>query len=325
MSKYLEPWMKPDEWVDEFNPTPKKLGPHPGFELHVNECRATDADVKEFQERGYWIGPKILDDDTIKLLNDEFKRIFAGEVDFPCHPYEYDYWLSSVRKQMENDPGVRKINNSWYINAPVRKLVSNNVVGAMAAKLLGTDEIRLWHDQAIWKPAEGKEGKGAGNIGWHQDYGYWQCSNNTSMITAWIPLQDVNIENGGMRTIAGSNKWGLIKDSATFFEKDMEGLKEKFASVATGPWQDEPCIMKAGQIVFHHCLTFHGSGANLTDKPRLALALHLMGKGTGYAPGHGSHENVKSLGVNARAGSLFEGDHFPLLYRNRRPSNVDYP
>eukprot|EP00026_Physarum_polycephalum_P010717 Phypoly_transcript_10892.p1 GENE.Phypoly_transcript_10892~~Phypoly_transcript_10892.p1 ORF type:complete len:291 (+),score=32.65 Phypoly_transcript_10892:105-977(+) len=274
-TKFLEPWMDPAKWVDEFNPTPLHYGPHPDFELHINDCRATDADVKVFQEKGYWVGPKILADDTIKLLRDEFKRVYEGEVDYPCHPYEYYYWLRSVRKHYENDPAVRKINNTWYINAVFRKLVTNNVIGGMAAKLLGTDEIRLWHDQAIWKPAEGKDAKGAGNIGWHQDYGYWQCSNNTSMCTAWIPLQDVNLENGAMRTITGSHKWGLIKDSATFFEKDMDGLKEKFAAVATGPWQDEPCVMKAGQIVFHHSLTFHGSGANFSNEPRLAVALRI--------------------------------------------------
>lgn len=75
-----------------------------------------------------------------------------------------------------------------------------------------------------------------------------------------MPLKDVTLENGAMRTIVGSHKWGLIKDSATFFEKgiaeirilvsltnrdeDMDGLKEKFASIATGPWEDEPCVMK---------------------------------------------------------------------------------
>jgi hypothetical protein len=36
-------------------------------------------------------------------------------VDFPCHPYEYYYWLRSVRKHYENDPAVRKINNTWCI------------------------------------------------------------------------------------------------------------------------------------------------------------------------------------------------------------------
>ena len=30
-----------------------------------------------------------------------------------------------------------------------------------------------------------------------------------------------------MRTIVGSHKWGLVKDSATFFEKDILVFKKK--------------------------------------------------------------------------------------------------
>ena len=41
-----------------------------------------------------------------------------------------------------------------------------------------------------------------------------------------------------------------------------------------------------------------------------------------YAPGHGCHHNVKDLGPNARAGSLFEGDAFPLVFRTRRSSRI---
>lgn len=29
-----------------------------------------------------------------------------------------------------------------------------------------------------------------------QDYGFWQVSNNSSMITAWIALQDTDLSNG---------------------------------------------------------------------------------------------------------------------------------
>jgi ectoine hydroxylase-related dioxygenase (phytanoyl-CoA dioxygenase family) len=80
------------------------------------------------------------------------------------------------------------------------------VIGAAAAKLMKTPEIRLWHDQAICKPGQPPgAASDVGNIGWHQDYAYWQISNTSEMITAWIPLQDVNMENGAMRTIVGRN------------------------------------------------------------------------------------------------------------------------
>jgi len=178
--------------------------------------------------------------------------------------------------------------------------------------------VRLWHDQAIYKPGLGGMANGAndkaGNIGWHQDYGFWQISNTTNMITAWIPLQDTNLINGGLRTIVGSHKWGPVPDSAKFFDKDLDKLKEKFKEVSNGEWIDEPCIMKAGQVAFHHALTFHGSGPNTTAEPRMAIAIHLMPKGCGYQAGYGWHHNLKDLGPFAKSGDLFVGEAFPLLY-----------
>lgn len=324
MNGFLESWMDPVVWSNTWQPLPLHLGPNNDLDINIRRYAVTPEDVAEFKERGYWISPKIVDDETLKILREETTRAFKGEIDYPCGPYEYDNWLKSVRDQHLEDLKARKINNAWYVNSAYRKISTNESIGFIGSQLLGTDEIRLWHDQAIWKPAEGKEGTGESNIGWHQDYGYWQISNTTNMVTAWIPLQDVNIENGAMRTIVGSHKWGLVEDSTAFFDKDMDKLKEKFASKG-GSWVDEPCVMKAGQVAFHHSLTFHGSGPNLTDTPRLAIALHLLPKGCAYAPGHGHHHNLKDLGPNARSGSLYAGDNFPLMYRKRRPSNLDYP
>lgn len=319
MTGFLEPWMDPLVWSDTWQPLPLHLGPQKDICLKINHYSATKEDITEFKDRGYWISPQIIDNETIKLLKEETTRVFKGEVDFPNAPYQYEFWINSVRNHYHNHPAVRKINNVCYVNNAYKQLVRSEAIGSIAAQLLDTDEIRLWHDQAIWKPGEGKEFTQAGNIGWHQDYGFWHVSNTSNMITAWIPLQDVDLENGSMRTIVGSHKWGSLKDSgmATFFEKDMDKLKDKFVKEATSPWEEEPCIMKAGQVVFHHALTLHGSGPNISDLPRLAAVLHLMPKACGYAPGNGHHHTLKALGPTARAGTLFEGDNFPLLYKKK--------
>ncbi len=64
----------------------------------------------------------------------------------------------------------RKVNNSWWVNDAVKKVVLSPAIGEVAAKLLRTNEIRLWHDQVIAKPGLGPDGHNekAGNIGWHQ-------------------------------------------------------------------------------------------------------------------------------------------------------------
>src|SRR5439155_3593810 len=130
------------------------------------------------------------------------------------------------------------------------------------------DRVRLWADQALIKPPAGKDSKtDAGDIGWHQDGAYWHITSTKNMITAWIALQDTDLSNGGMRTLVGSHKWGQIPDSDKFFDQDLDALRDKFSSKVNAPWIDEPCVLKAGQVSFHHALCFHGSGENRTKAP----------------------------------------------------------
>ncbi|HHZ89288.1 TPA: hypothetical protein EYN98_26475 [Candidatus Poribacteria bacterium] len=53
---------------------------------------------------------------------------------------------------------------------------------------MGTNEVRIWHDQMLWKPGLGvtEEQALSNNIGWHQDYAHWQCANTINFCTAWV-------------------------------------------------------------------------------------------------------------------------------------------
>src|SRR5690606_23572069 len=106
-----------------------------------------------------------------------------------------------------------------------------------------------------------------------------------------------------MITVLGSHKWGLVPDSDTFFDTDMDALKRKFTSMGK-EWIEEPCILKAGQASFHHALTFHGSGVNHTNEPRLSVVAHLMPQGTAYRARVQFSSNVRLLGPRAKEGQL---------------------
>jgi ectoine hydroxylase-related dioxygenase (phytanoyl-CoA dioxygenase family) len=266
----------------------------------------TQEDKTRFDRDGYWISPKLLTDEQIAALREAHERIWSGDFDgdgYPLYPIPTSY-----------DPvKLRKLDNGWWINDRVRETVTAPLLGRLAADLLDVDSIRLWHDQVIYKPGLNGEPSNAGNVGWHQDYGYWQSSSTTNMITAWIALQDTDLSNGGMMTILGSQKWGLVKDSDTFFDQDMGALRRKYEGQGH-EWVEEPCILKAGQASFHHALTFHGSGANLTSAPRLSVVAHLMPGDTRYKARVQRHDNVKLLGPRPQDGQLFDNEYFPLLY-----------
>lgn len=267
----------------------------------------TQADIERYERDGYWISPPLLDNDQIGSLRLAHDRIWSGDYDGSGYPM-HGPWRPNP------DPlKIRKLDNAWWVNDEIKEAVTSPILGKIAASLLKTDEVRLWHDQAIYKPGAGTQETGAGNVGWHQDYGYWQCSDTTNMVTAWIALQDTDLTNGGMMTILGSHRWGLVPGSDTFFEQDMDKLRQQYAQNGK-EWVEEPCVLKAGQASFHHSLTFHGSGPNHTDIPRLSIVAHLMPRRTGYRPSVQFHPNIKFLGPRPKLGQLFDNEYFPLLF-----------
>ncbi|MEM9251090.1 MAG: phytanoyl-CoA dioxygenase family protein [Planctomycetota bacterium] len=265
----------------------------------------TADNLATYDDAGYWISPKLIDDETIAALREAHDRLWAGDFDgegwYPQHP-------ASVRASY--DPhAVRKCDNGWWVNDAVQAMVTAEVLGSVGRQLMRCDRVRLWHDQVIYKPPTGTAGN-AGNIGWHQDCGYWKAADTTNMVTAWIALQDTDLANGGMRSIAGSQKWGLIEDSDTFFDQDLEGLHDKYSHL--GEWRDEPCVLPAGHASFHHGLCFHGSGPNTTDQPRLSIVAHLMPDGTAYTGTH-CHANVPLLGPRPTPGTPWTDPICPVV------------
>lgn len=269
----------------------------------------TDAVVEEYWERGYWSSPQLFDDGQIARLRAAHERFWQRDLD---HEIPSQYGFTSIDFASSK---LRQDCNGFWVNDEIRAAVTHPVLGAIGAKLMRTESVRLWHDQVIYKPGIGPEGTSdSGNVGWHQDYGYWKASNTTNMVTAWVALQDTDLDNGGMRTIVGSHKWGLIEDSNTFHTRDLQALAEKYAAQGSGDWIDEPCILKAGEVSFHHALTFHGSGPNLTHEPRLSVVSHMMPGDTRYRAGQQWHPNLLLLGPDAKDGAPFVGSFWPQMW-----------
>ena len=60
----------------------------------------------------------------------------------------------------------------------MEQFATSPALGEIAAKLLGVEEIYLWHDQVLYKP--GSSGA-AGNVGWHQDKALCTVHNSGSV------------------------------------------------------------------------------------------------------------------------------------------------
>lgn len=158
--------------------------------------------------------------------------------------------------------------NLWQTDAGVKELMFDERIGEMVATLAGTEGIRIWHDQALFKRPW------ANPTSWHLDTPFWSFSDRKAL-SIWVALDDATYENGCLYFIPGSfhqtefeNK-GIGKNMDSIFEVYPQFLKVN--SVAAP--------MKAGSCSFHNGLTIHGAGANMTSGFRRAMTCAYMPDG----------------------------------------------
>lgn len=226
----------------------------------------TLADVASYRERGHWVSPPILSDDVLDAAERGVERLYAGDV---------DHVLPDGRRQHgwtpEDGDVLRKNDYASLLVDELAELVRHPLVAACAARLAGVDELRLWHDQLLYKPPQGQAGERA-NIGWHTDRHYWRTCSSSEMLTVWVPFHDVDASNGAVNFVDGSHRWD--DDIALDF-------REHNLSTLDRSWDRHRIEFTTGRvprgaISFHHCRTLHGSGPNTSDLPRRAIAIHLQ-------------------------------------------------
>ena len=168
-----------------------------------------------------------------------------------------------------------KIEQPQFANQAIFDLVSHAELGALAAKASGANMVQAWWVQLLYKPPSPPGADTHTNIGWHQDRNYWApWKEQSNLFTAWVALSDVGADCGPMIFLRGSNRWGYQEGLSDFFGQDLDGQQQ--AIEAQGQrWDEVPAQLPSGGISFHDRLTFHGSKANLSGRPRRSLAIHM--------------------------------------------------
>jgi len=113
-------------------------------------------------------------------------------------------------------------------------------------------------------------------VAWHQDTLYWGLEPPVAH-TAWIALDDSDIENGAMRVIPGSHKEGLLPHGTAREEGNL--LKVKNQAISTVLFNVDSAIdleLKAGQMSVHHGYTIHGSNPNRSNRRRCGLTVRYI-------------------------------------------------
>lgn len=176
-----------------------------------------------------------------------------------------------------DDPNMLcKIEMPQFVNRAMHRLVSDPMIGQVAAAATGATWLQAWWVQMFYKPTSNAQYLHT-KVGWHQDLNYWPAwEADSELLTAWVALGEVGADSGPMLLLRGSHRWGRFPDG-DFYDKDRDlAAQGRAMGFPVGEtWDEVPVLLPAGGLSLHHCLTVHGSGPNISNQPRRSVAIHL--------------------------------------------------
>jgi ectoine hydroxylase-related dioxygenase (phytanoyl-CoA dioxygenase family) len=256
---------------------------------------------RQYDAQGFWLAPRLFDADELGRFRAATARVVAGDYTgerpptlcLPAHPSGHD---------------LRKIDNAWWADPDLAALATDRRLAEIAAALLDVPAVRLWQDQLLYKPP----GDAASTtIGWHQDWASWDTvASHAAFVTAWVAFDDTDNDNGAMQMIPASHQWGLVTGASNFFATDRD---TQLAGLGDRDPEPVSLVMRAGQVSFHHPLTFHGSGANTSDRLRRSLAVHFVDASVTAVARDGVWQHYNLALFRERGGRLGEPYQFDDL------------
>jgi len=199
-------------------------------------------DLAAFQRDGHVLCRNVLASDVVARIRPQIVEA-AYERNNEARPLEDRDTYGKAFLQMEN---------LWRTHPAVRSFVFSQRFGAIAARLLGVDAVRIYHDQALFKEP------GGGPTPWHQDQVYWPLDGDRT-VTMWMPLVDIPEQVGSMTFASGSHR--IPRAADVVISDESEEQFDRF--VAEHELQLTTYgAMSAGDATFHAGWTIHRAGAN---------------------------------------------------------------
>src|SRR3546814_815562 len=196
--------------------------------------------------------------------------------------------------------------NLWLTDEEVKRFVLAKRFAKIAADLLGVANVRLYHDQALFKEP------GGGPTPWHQDQNYWPLDTNNT-VTMWMPLVDIPSADMGMLTFAsGSHKEGNI--SGLVISDESEAAFSKYVEEKGFPIS-RPTHMQAGDATWHYGYTIHNAPGNSSETMREVMTVIYFADGARITePQHEWQENDRQQWLKGKpAGSFADSESNPAL------------
>ena len=148
-------------------------------------------------------------------------------------------------------------------------------LGQVVSQLTSSAQVNFYSDQLFLKDPGSLV-----KTPFHQDLPYFLVGSG-DVAVCWVPVDKVTKENGAMRYVRGSHKWGkmfkpsdFITDTGVFPERDGIDHSDLEALGPIDPDGEDIVTFDAepGDVIVHHWATIHGSAGNVSATARRRAA-----------------------------------------------------
>lgn len=228
--------------------------------------------VRRFWQDGHATVPSLLSpDQTHAAIADAmaWSDAFLQELDEAKRAWYLDTGASRSEAQ---SAALRKLDNPHAHRPLFRTLAAHPPLVDCVETLIGRG-VSVYFSQIFFKPPHGGGPKPV-----HQDNFYFGPADPDGMVTAWIALEDADLENGCLHYGDGSHRRGVVPHEAPPERPfDLQIPAERTAEQAM-----TPAPVPAGGVSFHHGGTWHQSADNRSGRWRRACALHYVSNGNSF-------------------------------------------
>jgi non-haem Fe2+, alpha-ketoglutarate-dependent halogenase len=139
-------------------------------------------------------------------------------------------------------------------------------------KLLDAVEDVLGHDLLLYNVSTWiKEPGDHSFVSWHQDAAYFPLDPPVQL-TVWVALTDSVTDNGNVKYVAGSHRFGVFHHKA---ERASDNLLSQGQSIQDSfdPARVRGMSLQPGEVSFHNTRTVHFSEPNRSSRRRIGLGV----------------------------------------------------
>jgi ectoine hydroxylase-related dioxygenase (phytanoyl-CoA dioxygenase family) len=265
----------------------------------------SDADVAAFSKDGVLLVRGVLDAGEVDLAREAIEEILASPGP-----------LAQVASDDEDPGRFFEDFRRWQDVPAIERLAAGSKVPAVAAALMGGDEVRFYHDHVLVK-----EGGTEQRTPWHQDQPYYNVDGRG--VSAWIPVDPVPAQ-GCLQVVAGTHhgtwylpRTFLMKEAKWFPEGTLAEIPDVDAD--RSGFEIRAFDMEPGDAVFFDFLAVHGAPGFPFAGRRRVVSLRYLSAEARHAPRPWrTSPPFEGLETRLAAGAAMDDALFPVVWRERR-------